>query len=107
MLENLFRKIKLITMLTLKKLQDMESHAIIDKGEAVNSPEGIFMTDSDIGRAMRWVAKRGNIDDWAIYIHWAQHDYDYIKNHGIKVTGAKDIKKLVPCDDEAFKRYRY
>lgn len=94
-------------MLTLEKLKDLESHSIIAQGEATNSPEDIFMTDSDIGRGMRWVAKRGLIDDWAIYIHWNEHDIDYIKKHGIKLTGKDNIKKLVPCTPEAFERYRY
>ena len=94
-------------LLTLKKLQDLDPHSIIAEGETVNSPEGVYMTDNNEGRAMRWVAKRGLVDDWAIYIHWAEHDTDYIKKYGDKVTIERNIKKLVPCDEEAFKRYRF
>jgi hypothetical protein len=94
-------------MYTLKQLQELPPHSIIDSGEVINSPEGVFMTDSDIGRTMRWVAKRGLVDDWAIYIHWSEHDIDYIKRQGTKITTPRFIEKLVPCDEEMLKRYRY
>lgn len=94
-------------MHTLKELQELPPHSIIASGEVVNSPEGVFMTDTDIGRTMRWVAKRGLVDDWAIYIHWSEHDIDYIKRNGMKVVIEKNILKLLPCDDAMLERYRY
>lgn len=94
-------------MYTFKELQELPPHSIIATGEVINSPEGVFMTDSDIGRTMRWVAKRGLIDDWAIYIHWSEHDIDYVKRHGLKVKMKHSIEKLVPCDEAMLERYRY
>lgn len=93
-------------MLTLQKLKDMKPHEIIDMGNVVNSPEGVFITDTDKGRLMTWVAKRGEIFDWAIYIHWADKSVNWVLQHGDKVKDPSNIKKLVPCDEEALKMYR-
>lgn len=91
-------------MLTLQQLKDMEP-GIFASGETTDDPEGINMTNS--GRALRWVASRGGIHDWAIYIHTADHSEQWVKAQGDKVTSEHNIKKLVPCDDEAFGMYRY
>lgn len=92
-------------MLSLKQLQDMPPHTVFATGETVNSPEGINMSND--GRTLRWVAKRGQIHDWAIYIGISSWSEELVKTNGDKVTGEHNIKKLVPCDDEAFGMYRY
>jgi len=56
---------------------------------------------------LRWVAVRGGIADWAIYCHFSDKNWDWIRDSGDKVTMENHIRKLVPCTDEAFKRYRY
>jgi hypothetical protein len=94
-------------MLTLDQLKAMPPGIVFAQGEVENSPEGVYMTKSFPGRKLKWVAKRGGIHDWAIYIHWADNDYEYVKCHGDKITYEKEIKKLVPCDHDAFKMYRY
>lgn len=91
-------------MLTLQKLKDMEPGEVIAKGETINSPEGVNMTND--GTSLRWIACRGDYHDWAIYIHHAWQDWEWIKAHGDKVCGVDHIKKLVPCDDEAYAMYR-
>lgn len=93
--------------LTIEQLNEMPSHTIIATGITKNSPGGIYMTDSNKDHFMRWVAKRGEINDWAIYIHWANHDEKFVMELGDKVRDEKNIKKLVPCTDEAFEKYRY
>lgn len=92
-------------MLTLKQLKEMEPDTIFAKGEIIDSPDGINMENT--GKQLRWVACRGGIHDWAIYCHLADKDWDFIKTQGNKVIREKNIKKLIPCDDEAFKMYRY
>lgn len=82
-------------MLTIKNLKEMKP--------------GIF--SSGIGmdglNEIRWVAVRGGMHDWAIYYgHLNKSEYD-IKSYGDKITGEENIKRLVPCDEEAFKMYRY
>ena len=92
-------------MLTLKDLKEMEPDTIFANGETVDSPEGINMDNT--GQELRWVAVRGGIHDWAIYCDLIYRSGMDVKNMGNKVTIEANIKKLVPCDDEAFKMYRY
>jgi len=68
----------------------------------------------------KWVATRGQIHDWAIYHiikqidkYYSLDDFDNewpierVASYGDKVYGDSTIKELVPCDEEAFKLYRY
>lgn len=86
-------------MLTLKQLKEMPAGTVFATGE-VTEPR-LFKT------AVRWIAKRGGYHDWAIYYHLAEHTIDYVMKNGDKVTTESVIRKLVECDDEAFKWYRY
>lgn len=92
-------------MLTLQKLKEMEPHQVIDTGTAFDDTNGLFMANT--GKMLRWVAVRGGIHDWCIYCHYDYHDVEWIKRNGDKVTSKIHIERLVPCDDEAFKMYRY
>lgn len=92
-------------MLTLKQLKDLKP-GIFLKGEIVDSPEGINMINS--GKLLKWVAVRGMIEDWAIYVGYDNEmSFDQVRDYGDKVRFEKNIKKLVPCDKEAFAMYRY
>ena len=92
-------------MVTLEQLKAMKPNAIFATGTANDDPEGLFMANTN--RLLRWVAVRGGIWDWAIYCHFADRDEEWIKRHGDKVHDEKHIRKLVPCDDEAFTMYRF
>lgn len=54
-------------ILTLEMLKAMKPHTVFATGITDNSPDGIFMTNENIGKKLMWVAKRGEIHDWAIY----------------------------------------
>lgn len=92
--------------LTLEDLNNLEPLMPFSTGTIENSPKGIYMTNNRIGDKLLWVAKRGRINDWAIYIHWEENGETYVLDHGDKVRDREHIKKLVPCTDEAFKNYR-
>ena len=62
---------------------------------------------NDTRRELRWVAVRGGIYDWCIYCHYSDKDENWIRKFGDKVYTKSHIKKLVPCDDEAFALYRF
>lgn len=94
-------------MLTLTDLKEMEKGTIFATGEIENSPEGLYMINKYQGKKLLWIAKRGGIEDWAIYTHWAENGMQFVIENGDKVKGEWNIKKLVPCDQEAFERYRY
>ena len=96
--------------LTLQTLKDMEPDTIFATGTLVDSPEEFHLART--GNEVRWVATRGYIHDWAIYSQ-NPHDgnmvksFDEVKQYGDKISNEAYIKKLVPCDDEAFGMYRY
>lgn len=93
-------------LLTLQRLKDMEPGEVFAGGIIENSPEGIYMTDSGMGSNLVWYAIRGQIHDWAIYCGLEGTPKQAVLNYGTKVRDLNNVKKLVPCDDEALKMYR-
>lgn len=93
--------------LTMAILQAVKPGEVFARGIVANNPDGIYMTNSNLNRNMLWVAKRGQIADWAIYLHWEDMGEAYVIASGDKLKGKADIQRLVPCDDEAFIAYRY
>ena len=91
-------------MITLEQLKAMPPNTVFATGTAYDNPDGLFMSGS--GKELRWVAERGGIHDWAIYTHFSEHDVEWVRRHGDKVHSEHNIKKLVPCDDDAFAMYR-
>lgn len=93
--------------LTIDQFNSFLPGRVFATGTLPNSPEGLFMTNSDQNRELRWVAKKGYGNDWAVYCYWSNEEIEWIANHGDKVCSEDNIKKCVPCEDEVFKRYRY
>lgn len=92
--------------LTIQQLKTIPPQTIFAQGTVKNHPDDVFMTTSRVGDKMVWVAKRGIIHDWAIYIHWAERGAGYAANYGDKIHSEEIIRRLVPCTDEAFSMYR-
>lgn len=95
------------TLLTKKEFDKFLPGEMIASGELPNLPEGLYMTDSCIGRKLKWVAVKGYNNDWTIYCHWNDHSAEYIVICGTKVTNEHHIRRCVPCKDDVFKLYRY
>jgi hypothetical protein len=91
-------------MLTLQNLKEMEPDTIFESGTTLDNSAGINMSNS--GQRLTWVAVRGGIHDWAIYVGLANQSIEHIRSYGDKVHGKESIRKTVPCDDEAFAMYR-
>jgi hypothetical protein len=92
-------------MLTLQDLIDMQPHKHFTTGITVDSPDGVNMNNS--GKGLKWVAVRGEIHDWAIYIGLIDDSFHHIATNGDKIHDTVHIKRCVPCDDEALAMYRY
>ena len=92
-------------MLTLQMLKDMPPGTMFATGTIVDAPEGINLANT--GLMLRWVAIRGDYHDWTIYAHMGSYSTEWIRAHGDKVGAEDNIKKLVPCKDEAFEMYRH
>lgn len=82
----------------------VEPGQIFATGLTTDDAYGCNMTGS--GKALRWVAKRGDGDDWAVYCHWAEHDVQWVAENGDKVMSRVYVNALVLCTDAAFKLYR-
>lgn len=94
--------------LTMDILNDPANRSqIIAEGTIPNSPEGIFMTNSNQGMMLRWILKTGGgYGDWAVYVHWASHSTDYVKDYGDKVTMKSNLLKIINFDDDCWRKYR-
>lgn len=94
-------------ILDLETLKSLPIGEVFAQGVATNSPEGVYMTDENLGKKMIWVAKKGHgHNDWCIYIHWLEKGLNFVIQNGDKVTDKINIQKLVPCTDEVLDRYR-
>ena len=90
-------------MLDLEMLESIPRGTVFAAGKTTDDNNGVNMTNS--GKPLKWIAKKG-YNDWAIYIHWdTVSDYS-VETQGDKVSSEKNIKRLVPCSDEAFNKYR-
>lgn len=92
-------------MLTLQNLKDLAPDSIFATGICFDNADGVNMANS--GKKLRWVAVRGGIWDWAIYVHWEENSPEWVRCNGDKISSEKNIRALVPCDQEAFEMYRY
>lgn len=90
--------------LTTEQLREMKA-GIFAQGTCADNATGCNMTGS--GKLLRWVAVRGDIADWAIYLHFADRDWDWIRRRGDKTHSKDNIRRLVPCSEEALAMYRH
>jgi len=89
--------------LTLKSLKETKA-GIFASGVMHDDPAGINMTNS--GKLLRWVAVKGERGDWAVYCHFANRTKESIRLSGDKIISKHNVKRVVPCTDEAFELYR-
>ncbi len=93
--------------LTVDMLKFLPQGTTIGYGVCVNSPDDVYMTNERKGHQMNWVAVTGGAHDWVIYVGWLNMTLDEVRNNGEKITTEKYIRKLVPCTDEAYYKYRH
>jgi hypothetical protein len=110
---------KKMIVLTTEALDLMPPDKIFMRGSFIDSKEPgddkIALCFPISNKMVRWVAVRGDISDWCIFCEnphyqgteWEFRSFEDVKNRGDKIIMDINIKKLVPCTDEAFKRYRY
>ena len=73
--------------LTKEIFDKLSKGEVFASGILPNSPDGIFMTNN--GGELRWVAKNGYGNDWAIYCHWSDRSVEWIEAHGDKIDTEK------------------
>ena len=90
---------------TLKKFNEIEHGKVFASGNLPDNSEGINMMNT--GKGLRWLAKKGGGDDWAIYSFWDHYSDEYILSYGQKVNSNDNIIKCIPCDDAVLNKYRH
>jgi hypothetical protein len=94
-------------MLTLKDLKTMKPHTVFAKGMFLDAPGAVNLANT--GTMCKFVAVRGEIEDWAIYTdnpHSPLEDMNELARMGDKLSNKEYIKMIVPCDEEAMEAYR-
>jgi len=94
-----------ISMLTIEDFNAIPDGKVFLRGELPDSRLGLHMAGS--GQQLRFVAKKGYGNDWAVYCHFSNKDWEYIEQHGDKVSIKYNILRALPCTEEVFKLYRY
>ena len=84
--------------LTLDKLKAFDSHTVFAKGY-IYTEMGVNIP------AFKFVAKRGLIDDWAMYFDSVDKSWKEVEQ-GTKMRDEAAIKKTISCSKEVFERYR-
>ena len=83
----------------------LDPDTIISKGFTTDSDDGIHIDGTK--QKLKWIAKKGAVNDWSIYCHSAKlPDIEILKN-GFKVRHPDEIQKLLPCTKDVLTRYRY
>lgn len=93
--------------MTKQEFDALPHSEVFATGTFPNSPEGLYMTNTREGDTLRWVAKKGYGNDWAIYCHWSEHTEEWVAQHGDKVYNELHIRKCVPCTKQVFSLYRF
>ena len=92
-------------MMTIDKFRRIKPGEVFEQGVIENTPDGIYMTDG--GGTLKYVAVKGGFDDWALYVHWAYHSWEYVRNCGDKVISEHHIRRVVDCSNEVYIKYRF
>lgn len=93
--------------MTIETFNKIPAGEVFAMGVTPNSPDGLYMTSTNRGKLLRWVAVKGHADDWALYTHWAEHSFVYVSESGDKVYDKKHIQLLLPCTPEVAIKYRF
>ncbi len=94
-------------MLTLENFNKINNGSVFANGVLKNSPDELYMTNFNLGKKVKWLAKKGYGNDWAVYCHWDEYSLEYVEKNGDKVTSKENILKCIQCDEEVLKLYRY
>lgn len=93
-------------MVTVELLKSISVGTIFRTGISFSSDLVASYGDQGSGY-VKWVAVRGIVEDWAIYVGPAYWDDDKVKNSGNKIYRQATIEDLVLAEKEAYRLYRY
>lgn len=92
-------------------LEDMKPHTHIVAGTFVNDDSDVNFQEyingkSVVGKRLRYIAVKGAINDWAIYVDRENLPDSTILDYGVKVKDLSVVEKLVSCGEGILEHYR-
>jgi len=87
----------------MELLRNLEPRTIFASGLTTDDVYGVCISNTN--QVIRWVAVRGGIEDWAIYVGDYNDSLETIKDFGCKLP-LKLAKTLIGGTDEFFTWYR-
>jgi len=90
-------------MFTREKLDKLEPLVIFASGLDFDEEGGINMWSTH--ELLRWVAVRGEVDDWAVYVDKADKSVESVKDFGCKIFKDQAVK-LINGSQDFYDRYR-
>ena len=94
-------------MLRFEDFKKIRAREMFAHGLQSDSPRGINLTGS--GETLLWVAVKGDVDDFAIYVmpvELANWSIARVRDFGDKIHDRNTIQRLLNCDDEVLAKYR-
>lgn len=90
--------------LTMEKFSAMPAGEMFAKGFALDGTANFNITGRE--QALRWVAIKGHISDWAVYVGLYAWTWERVRREGDKIHTRDFIHYVVPCTKEVMDRYR-
>jgi len=91
--------------ITDKQFENIKDGAVFAMGETTDDQYGLNMTGSS--KNLKWVAVKGWANDWCVYTHWAENNWEFIAEQGDKVMDKLNIRRVLDISDQLMWRYRY
>jgi hypothetical protein len=93
--------------ITEKIFKQIPNGTIFGVGVIPNQPDGLYMTNENVGELLLWVAVKGYGDDWCIYCGWLNEiSIEGVRKNGEKVHDINHIKKCIDCTEDILAKYR-
>lgn len=91
--------------ITDEKFEKVKPDTIFALGITTDDQYGLNMTGS--GKELKWVAVKGYANDWCIYTHWNEKDWDFVRTQGDKVCDKLNIRRVLDISDKLMEKYRW
>ena len=95
----------ILTMLTTEQFNELPAGKIFACGFAMDGTAVFNITGKY--QQLRWVAVKGYINDWAVYVGLPYWTIRETAEKGDKIHTEGYIRHVVPCVDEVYNRYRH
>ena len=92
-------------MLTIEEFSKYPNTEIFRTGIISDSSTGCNYDNS--GKLIKFVAKKGQIEDWAIYVGPVEWSYDDIRDWGNKLKFEDSILSCLNVSSNVLEKYRF